>query len=212
MSDNEITSTSDLADDLRDSSEEPSDPRTGMAATKEPEGRGLEFHISMRDYTMRDMEDLIVQAAAKQIIGFRNDQQVVKAIEQKCIELVDHKASKALESVTAAIIDQPLTPAFGEKKPVTMREFLGLYGREYLTEPVGNDGKPGRGGWDKDRSRIEWLVSKHLDRHFKAEIEKATNAVITEIRREIEAQHKAFLAEEKTRFRLALEKTVSGEK
>jgi hypothetical protein len=209
---NEIINTADIAEAEYDGHSEPSDIRTDAVATKEATGHGIEFHISMRDYTQRDMETLIVEAAATQIVGRRSDSHLAKAIEAKCIELVDAKARAALERVSAEIIDQPITPSFGDRKPVTMREFIGLVGREYLTETVDRDGKKiGTDGWSRhnNMTRVEYLVVTLLGRQFKAEIEKATSALISQMQTEFRKAHESVLAEQKARFRDALAKMVS---
>jgi hypothetical protein len=209
---NEIINTADIAEAEYDGHDEPSGVETDMVATKEAEGRGIEFHVSMRDYTQRDMEALIIEAAAMQIVGRRTDNHLAKAIEAKCIELVDAKASKALGAVTSEIIDQPITPSFGDRKPVTMREFIGLLGREYLTETVDRDGKKiGTDGWNRDRNmtRVEYLVMTLLGRQFKTEIEKATSALISQMQAEFRKAHESMLAEQKARVRDALAKMTS---
>ena len=207
----DITSTHEIAEQEWDGHSEPHDVETDMVATEQAEGKGIEFHVSMRDYTLRDMEGLIIEAAAMQVVGKFGRDRLAKEIETKAIDLITKKADEALAAVTSEIIDQPLTPSFGDKKPVTMREFIGLTGREYLTERVDRDGNPYSGGWGASSSfsRIELLVAKYMDRHFKAEITKATNAAITEIQRAIKAQHAQFLADEKKRLRDAMEKATA---
>lgn len=201
---NEIINTYDIADAGEFEVE------SDIVATEAPEERGIEFHVSMRNYTQRDMEILIIEAAATQIVGRRGDHDMAKAIEQKCVELINEKATAALSSVTAEIIDQPMTPAFGDKKPVTMREFLALYGREYLTERVDRDGKPCSVSYGSNTfTRIEFLVSKYMDRKFKSEIEAATSAAIREIQAAINAQHNALLTAAKARLREALAKATA---
>jgi len=66
---NQITSTHELAETEWDGHTEPSDVETNMVATKDAEGRGIEFHVSMRDYTKRDMDALIVEAAARVLVS-----------------------------------------------------------------------------------------------------------------------------------------------
>lgn len=196
---NEIVNSADIAPD----GDEFGEPVSNLVATREPEGGGIEFNVSMRGYTMTDMEALIVQAAAQILVGQFGDKSLGKMIEQKCIDQVTAKADAALEAVTHEIIDQPLTPAFGDKKPTTMREFIGLTGREYLTERVDRDGKPYSGsGWGGSRSytRIELLVSGYMQQHFKQEIERATNAAISEVQKAIRDSHTAFIEAEKSEF------------
>ncbi len=209
----EIASTHDVAEAEWDGQSEPQDVRSDIVATVEAENKGIEFHVSMRDYTQRDMEELIVEAAARTIVGRHNDRELARKIEAKCIELIDAKATNTLEKITAEIIDQPLTPQWiSDKKPVTMREFLGLYGREYLTQIVDHEGKPTAGGWGSSNAapRMDRIVAKLMDAKFKSEIEKATNAAIREVQTELAARHNAILEAEKTRFRDALAKTTGG--
>lgn len=209
---NEIINTHDLAEQEWDGHSEPHDVDTSMVATKEPEDKGIEFHVSMRDYTMRDMEALIIEAAAMQIVGKFGNDRLAKEIEAKTISLVTAKADKALEAVTSEIIDQPITPKYPfmkkDEAPVTMRQFIGLTGQAYLTARVDNSGNPTTDNY-YSKSRIQHFVEKFMDVAFKREIEKATNLAIAEVRNAIEAQHKAFLEAEKTRFREALAKVAS---
>lgn len=210
---NEITSTHEIAEADWDGSSEPQDVDSDIVATKEPEGKGIEFHVSMREYTMADMETLIVEAAARTIVGRHNDAALAKQIEAKCIELVTAKADKALASVTSEIIDQPITPKFAfmkaDEKPMTMREFIGLTGREYLTTAIDSSGKPTT---DRhyNKTRIQRLVEDAVNVTFKREIEKATNTAIGEIQRQIKGQHDALIVAEKARIRDAIAKATAA--
>ena len=210
----EITSTFDMAEDEWGGDGEPNDVDTDMVATTDPTDQGIEFHVSMRSYTLRDMEGLIIDAAARQIVGRHGETEIRRSVEEKALQLISEKAAVVLSGVTAEIIDQPLTPSFGDKQPVTMREFLGLYGREFLSERVDRDGKPTKAsdGWGRPHSlsRMEWLVGQHLTKVFRDEITKATNAVISEIQAAIRADHKAFLEAEKARVREALTRSVGA--
>ncbi|NTA79931.1 hypothetical protein G6L13_05455 [Agrobacterium tumefaciens] len=183
---------------------------SSMEARKEAEGNGIEFHVAMTSWTLRDMEELIVQAAAQQLVGKFGNDRLAKEIEAKTISLVTAKADATLEAVTTEIINQPLIPKYtygkADADPVTMREFLGLTGRQYLTQMVGSDGKVSDRSSYNEKSRVQYLVEKCMETTFKREIEKATNELIAEVRRGVEAKHKAFLEAEKARFREALEK------
>ena len=209
---NTITDTGQMGLVEFDHEGDPGDIQNNLVATKTPEGHGIEFHVSMRGHTFEDMESLIVEAAAQLIVGKRNERELARAIETKCIELVNAKATAKLETITAEIIDLPVTPQWAtDKKPVTMREMLGLYGREYLMEMVDRDGKPGTDGWSRNerKARIVHIVEKAMDAKFKAEIERSTNAVVTEIKAAIKAQHDAMLSAERARFMEALAKVAS---
>lgn len=210
---NEITSTSEMAEQDWDGRSEPADIQTDMVATKEAENKGIEFHVSMRDYTMRDMEELIIEAAATQMVGKFGNDRLAKEIEAKTIALVTAKADKALESVTAEIIDQPLMPKFtygkADAAPVTMRELIGLTGRQYLTELVDSQGNVSDRSSYNEKSRIQHLVEKYMSVAFKKEIEQATGAAVREVQAAIKAKHDAMLAAEKKRFHEALAKVTA---
>ena len=209
----DITSTSELAETEWDGRSEPADVQTDMTATTKPEG-GIEFFVQMRDYTKRDMEELIVEAAARVIVGNYGGSALGKKVEERCIALVTEKADRHLASVTAEIIDQPVTPKFpfhskGDEKPVTMRELIGLTGRAYLEARVNASGEASTDSWST-KPRMKHLAERYMERTFKAEIEKATNAAIAEVRNGIAAQHKAFLDAEKVRLRDALAALTGG--
>lgn len=213
MSGNEITSTHEIAESEWAGGDEPGEVESDIVATKDAEGRGIEFHVSMRDYTQRDMEELIIEAGARILVGRHNDSKLAKLIEERAVSLISDKADKALASVTAEIIDQPLTPKFPfmkpDESPMTMREFIGLTGREYLTARVDNSGKPST---DRhySKTRIQHLVEDFMSRAFKLEIEKATNGAIREIQAAVTARHNEFLEGEKARVREALAKATGG--
>jgi hypothetical protein len=209
----EITSTSELAETEWDGRSEPADVQTDMTATTKPEG-GIEFFVQMHDYTKRDMEELIVEAAARVVVGNYGNNVLAKKIEERCIALVTEKADRHLASVTAEIIDQPVTPKFpfhskGDEKPVTMRELIGLTGRAYLEARVNGAGEVSTDSWST-KPRIQHLAECYMARAFKNEIEKATNAAIAEIQREIKAKHDALIEAEKKRLRDALAKTTGA--
>lgn len=209
---NEITSTAEMAETEWDGRSEPRDVETDMVATKEAAGKGIEFHVSMRNHTMDDMRALIVDAGARVLVGEYGNNRLAKLVEERCVAIATDKIDRHLATVTAEIIDQPITPKYpfmkADVKPTTMREFIALTGRDYLTAFVDASGKP-----TTDRhygkTRIQHLVEGVMARSFSNEIQKATNAAIGEIQNAIKAQHKAFLDEEKARLRSALSKAVA---
>lgn len=203
-----IADTSDIADSGEEHLEH------DMAATvgSDPEAK-IEFNVQMRSWTLRDMEELIIEAAARQLVG-RNasDNQLAKAVQEAAIQQITARADAKLATVSAEIIDQPvLTGPIGSKEPVTMRDMIGLYAKEYLSEPVGSDGKPVTDSYYRSsaKPRMVWIVERSLDQKFKVEIEKATNAAISQIQTAIREQHKALVEAETARIREAIGKAVS---
>lgn len=186
-----------------------------MAATHESDpSERLEFHVQMRGYTLRDMDALIVEAAARLIVGRSGDHKLAKEIEARCVALTTAKIDDKLSGVTTEIIDQPILadfPGKTTKEPVTIREFLGLCGREYLTQLVdSHNGEISTSRYGDGRiTRMQYLVSRAMEHKFKAEITAATNAAIVEIQNGIRAQHKALVESETARIREALAKATA---
>lgn len=181
------------------------------ASTQSDPDAKIEFHVQMRSWTQRDMEDLIIEAAARQLVGARGrETQIAKAVEDAAILQITAKADEKLASVATDILDQPVTPTFGAKEPVTLRDFLGLYAKDYLTQKVDREGRPSTSGYDS-QPRMIHLIERVMDRKFKAEIEKATNAAIVEIQTAVRDQHKALLAAETARIRDAIAKVTASQ-
>ena len=185
-----------------------------IAATTDTQpAERLEFFVQMRGYTLREMDALIVEAAARQVVGNRGDSKLAKEIEARCIALTTEKIDAKLATVTAEIVDQPMIPALGSsKEPVTMRDFMALCGSQYLAEMVGNDGKPASSdSYYRNNSmpRMQYLVKQALDLKFKKEIEAATSAAIREVQAAIKADHDALIQAETKRIREALAKAVA---
>jgi len=188
-------------------------PRDDLSATtdSDPEAK-IEFHVQMRSWTERDMGDLIVEAAARVLIGRHGTETVLaKAVQESAIAEITKRANARLAVVAKEVLNQPvLTDPYNKKEPVTIGEMIGLHTREYLTAQVGSDDK-----WDDsyygrrtNKPRIQWIVEKALDDKFKAEIERATNAAITEVKAALRAQHTALLTAETARLRAAIAKAT----
>lgn len=211
MQSNEIINSADLAEGEWDSDNGRQGLESDLVATHAAENRGIEFHVSMREYTMRDMEALIVKAAAQMLVGRHGNSALSKLIEERAIAIITQKADQAVAAIASDILDQPITPKYPFQKPdqppVTMREFIGLTGREYLTAKVDNQGKPTTDSY-YSKQRIQYLVEGFMERKFSDEIKKATSAAITEVQIALRAKHEAVLAAEKARIREALAKAT----
>lgn len=211
----QIIDTSDMAEPVDWDEEE--QPRENLSATSDSDPSAkIEFHVQMRSWTERDMGDLIVEAAARVLIGKHGTEtQLAKAVQESAIAEITKRADARLASVAKEVLDQPvLRDPYSKKEPVTIGEMIGLHTREYLTAQVGSDDK-----WDdsyygrkNNKPRIQWIVEKALDTKFKAEIEKATNAAIAEVQTAIREQHKALLAAETARIRAAIAKATEDAK
>ena len=161
-----ITDTQDIAEALELYDEE-GRPMESLAATEQPDPAAkLEFHVQMKDWTLRDMEALIVEAAARQIVGLRGESQLSKQIQDRVIELTTEKLDDKLSSVTYDILNQRvMTPSYGAQKAVTLAEYIGLTSQAYLSEKVGNDGKPTTSSYHSV-TRAQYLVEQAMQVKF----------------------------------------------
>lgn len=197
---NEITSTYEMAEaDGLDEME------AAITATEQADKDAkIEFHVQMRSFTQHEMEALIVEAGAARIVAEMNMEKIAKVIQDRCKEMVEQRANAVLEKVTEEIIDQPVIPARRGAEPVTMREYLGLVGREYLETKVSSDGSTA--GYGAKQPRIQSIAENMITRAFKREIEAATRSAISEVQAEMKARHAAVIEAEKKRFADAMRK------
>jgi len=207
---NTLADSGDIIEGVEDEYCEDQPEVADLTATEDATESPMEFHVQMNGYTLRDFDRLVIEAAARKLLE-RSSSPLAKDIEAKCIALTTEKILAALEPVTAEIFEQPILPKSsfgptkGETAPVTMREFVGLCGREFLTRRVNNVGKPTTDPYSRSQSMLEYLVSQHLDKRFKDEIAKASTGLITEFRERLKAKTDALVAEERARIREAFE-------
>lgn len=209
----DIIDTADIAEsNYEPSDREPSgddELRTSAVASHEEKPGGISFHVQMRDWTVNDMEELIIEAAARMVVGRTSDNKLSKLIEDRAMSLITERADARLSAVASDVLGTTLTPkGYDQKTPVTIGETIGMLGREYLEQMVGSDGKPATDSYGRNygTKRLEYIVRAHMDHKFSEEIKTATSKFIIEVRNEIRARHEQMLAAEKARIAEALTK------
>lgn len=183
------------------------DERTSdLLASTDEKPDGISFHVQMRAWTARDMEELIVEAAARMIVGRSGESRLTKLIEERAIAILTEKANAILSRVADDVLNHTVTKEpFAKGQPVTIGEMLGMLGREYLQQIVDSTGKVSTSSYDYCRdSRIAKIVSKAMEGRFAKEIEAETNKTLSEVRGAIKASHVALVEKEKARFLAAL--------
>lgn len=205
MANNTIMDSGNLAEERGDFETEIAD----LTATNEPSDAGMNFHVQMHGYTTADFEDMIVRVAADKLLSRSNEKALSKEVEVRTLELLSSKMDAVLEPITADILDQPLMPeGFGSanKTPMTMREFIGLCGREFLETKVDRDGNPTTstrfGGFSE--TRVERLVRVLIDKKFKDEINAQTLEVVKELKAAAQRKLDEVIQEERERLTKAL--------
>jgi len=178
-----------------------SDP-LDISSHAQPTGSGMEFHVKMDSYTLHGVEDMIVHTAAKQLISGYGDASLKKRVEEAAAEMLSQKINSVLEGVAKDIMDQPMTPKFpgSKSEPVTLREFVGLCGREYLSQQVDREGNPASGRYGGNSPRVEFIISSVLNKQFKAAIDAATSEIRKEAAAAIEARLKSMIDDERKRI------------
>lgn len=171
---------------------------TATETSEAPDRRGIEFFVQLKHYQFDDIETAIVHAAASQLLGRQSDRAMAKAIEERCLELLSAKIDAALEPVVKDVLDRPmLADPYSKKDPVTLREFIGLVGRDFLETRVDSQGKPSTSTYDTPR--IQRLVSELVSRDFQTEITKETRNIVNEVRTAIKSEQTKILNAEKQR-------------
>jgi hypothetical protein len=169
-------------------------------------GQGMEFHVRMDGYTLDAMESLIVETAAKRVLSGYGPQALDKKIQDAAIAMLSQKINQALEHVTKDMLDQPITPKMGSSTsaPVTMREFVGLCGRDFLSQKVDRDGKPSTSGYSTVAPRIEYIVINILTKQFSQAIADATAEIRKEAEAALTSKLDAMIATERERLSQAI--------
>ena len=66
---------------------DPDEEVSQLEATRIPVNEGMEFHVQMKGYTLVDFDKMVIEAAARMLLGRSNDSLLAKEIQNKCIEL-----------------------------------------------------------------------------------------------------------------------------
>lgn len=93
---------------------------------------------------------------------------------------------------------RPLTNSFGEKvgEGSSFSERLLKDWQEYLTKPVNHRGEPSSGYYDKDGTRLEFLIKQFAMPHLEGIAKEAVQKVQTEARARVQEALSAFLAQQ----------------
>ena len=206
---NENSIIADSEDIVNADYRDPDDECADLEATAQPTGDKMEFHVQMRGYTMTDMETLIVEAAARQLLRSRSagsEKQIEKVIQEAVAAMIQKQVSAALERVTADILSQPMISG---KEPVTVKQFIEMSWRDWLSNRVDLDGKDYTGYGGSALTRAEWFIWKGVEQKFNNAVTAATNAAISEMQKAVSAEQAKIIAAEKKRLAEALAKITA---
>ena len=181
-----------------------------MAATatsRADQPRTMDFHVQMRSYTLNAFEEMIVEAAARQVAnGLSGD--IPKAVESRAIEIAEREIDAKLEPIASDLFDQPMVPErYGKGETLTLREYIGLVGRDFLSEKVTLSGKRA-GRYERGEPRINHIVAQVLEKRFKKEIEAAFVELKKEVQAQINSQLSGVIDTERKRLADALGFTI----
>jgi hypothetical protein len=198
---NTILDAGNLAEMLGDDGEysETSD----LTSTHEPEAAGMSFHVQMNGYTLGNFEEMVIRTAADLLLNSgASDDRLKKLVEERAISLISAKADAHLDLVSTQVMNQPMMS--GGKDALTVAEYIGLVGRDYLTTPVDRDGNPSKSFYDKGVPRIERVVATVMDKKFKDEIAAGLSALTKELKAMAAVKLDALIVEERERVATAL--------
>ena len=172
----------------------------------------MAFEVSMPPYAIEALERDVITAAALQLIAKFNERDLKKRIEEMAISILNERVNERLSEITREIFDQPVSTPFGtSKEPMTINDFIGMAGRDYLTRPVDHNGNPNKDGYgyNSGQTRIAWLIRTELDHRFKRDMEKAASQGIAEIQKRARQRLDEMIEGEKDRLRKALDWVTS---
>lgn len=192
-----------IAEETCDWEDENAQEIADMGATqgdKSGEPQTMDFHVQMRSYTLANLEQVIIEAAAKQVrtgLPANTD----KLIQEKAIELADKAITAKLEPITRELFDQPmLSTRYREKEPLTLSEYIGLVGKDFLTTRVKRDGTPTTSSYDHGEPRINRIIAEVLEKRFQKEISEAFADLRNHVKARLDVELNAVIEAERKRL------------
>lgn len=189
--------------------DEQDNPSSDMTATKGADAQTMDFHVQMRGYTMRDFEEMVVHAAASQLLGSRT---FAAEIRDKAVEIANGKINDQLSHAMRDIMG--ITVQSRGKDPVTLGQMIGMEAKDYLTQPVNGRGEIDTSGYHSGgrQPRVAWLVSEYVKVNFAKEIKAAMDAMLSELKPMVAAQIAATVEAERSRVIAALGYEISAKR
>ena len=181
---------------------EPNDT-SDLTSTHEPDVAGMSFHVQMNGYTLGDFEEMVVQTAARLLLeSGASEHRLKKTIEERAIALISQRCDEKLAGVTSDILNNPVM--IGGKDPITMGEFIGITGRDYLSTPVDHGGKPTTGSYDRGTPRINRMLNEVVGKKFSAELSAGIKDITKELKVMVTTKLDSLIVEERARIATAL--------
>ena len=206
----EVTSTDAIAE--RDGEEE---ARSSIVASETAPPEGINFHVTMTRWTQDDMEDLIVEAAARLVLGKLSDNRLAKLIEEKVLAEIVKRADAKISEIAEDVMGHALVPVSWSQKPtVTIGETLAHLSRAYLEQIVDAEGKVSTDNYSyasrEKLKRIDFLVRAAFDQKLGQEIAKATKDASNEAAKEVRAKYAEIVTAETSKLRAAISAAIEG--
>lgn len=203
-----IMDSGNLAEALDMRLDDEGEDLSDLTGTKSADPETMDFHVQMRGYTMRDFEQMVVHAAAHQLVGGRTFK---SEIEAKVSEIANSKLNSKLSDVMKDVMTMTVIKRGSEN--ITLGQMIGMEAKDYLTQKVGGDGKPSDGWSSRDaKPRVEWLVQKFVQDHFAKEIKAAMDSMMSEIRGQMKLQLDQIIQAERARLLASLGHEVNAKR
>lgn len=214
-----IMDSGDIFED-RDPDEEVANLEVTKGATGAP--GELSVHVQMKGWTLQDVTEAIIIAAADQILKSREIGEAVlrRRVEEKVLDVFNDRINDIVEKVADDALSRPLTkPPFSSGKDpneaVTIGDFLELTSTGFLNQHVDSEGKStpkshSRSVYGRTKPRIEHLVLNAMDHKLKKEMDAAVSKATREVQAEVRKAHEAMVEEHKAKLRDALQSAVAS--
>lgn len=150
------------------------------------------------EWKQDDSEDEPVRVKAKS--GWFIDE-MRKAVREVTLQRVQAVVELAVGPLVQALLDQPFRTMdrWGNeaRETTTLREMIVAYGRDYLTEPVQDNGRPDTsyGARERSQSRLRWMVNETTKAVYDAELKTLVQKAAAEVKTELAGKVTATVAE-----------------
>lgn len=172
-----------------------------MSAQTEKPDDGLSFTISLNDYTIETFEQLLIEAAARQLLNRVSNKEISIKIEQKVMNTLIEKSNKVIDEITSDVLNRKITNAawFYSGKTETISEHLKLLTSDYISKNV-----------NRSKDRVDLAIERVLYGHLGKELDAQVGQFRTDVAAKISEYHTAEIKRRKKLVDIAINKSLQA--
>lgn len=182
----------------------------------------IQLEINVPEFTEDELREAILEASVDRVLGqvweWKQDdpdhepvrvklkaswfvEEMRKLVRETALQRVQATVETAVAPLVQELLDRPFRTVDrwgGEaRETTTLREMIAAYGRDYLTEPVQDNGRPDTSynARERSQSRLRWMVSETTKAVYDTELKTLVQKAAAEVKTELAGKVTATVAE-----------------